>query len=357
VAQVRISQQTENELRHLLTTAFADLPASGHLRVVTIQGIGEATAAVLVAKIVDIERFATADKLVGYFGAFPEENSSGVDKQGNPLPVGTLSMCQKGNDLARCYLWNAARVAIRCNPAVAALYRRLKARGTRGDVALGHCMRKLLHLVFAVWKTDRPFDGDHFPWANPAAAKPATAAAAATPAEGAIPAGDQEAETAVGHKRDLPAGKVVTTATPTVGAARSPVKPASRPRVDFAFLREHVKMEQVLEHLGLMGQLHGRGQQRRGPCPLHGHSTVADRTFSVHLGKNVFQCFQADCALKGNVLDLWAAIHRLPLYEAALHLAGTFGLALNREEEPVKGTRSAGSQHTIPSREMGRANP
>ena len=39
------------------------------------------------------------------------------------------------------------------------------------------------------------------------------------------------------------------------------------------------------------------------------------------------------------MLDLWAAVHRLPIYEAALHLAGTFQLALNREEEPVMGTR------------------
>jgi transposase len=362
VAQVRISQQAEKDLRRLLTTAFADLPASAHLRVVTIPGIGEATAAVLVAKIGDIDRFATADHLVSYFGVFPEENSSGVDKQGHPLPAGTMHMCQKGNDLARSYLWNAARVAIRCNPAIRALYGRLKSRGKRGDVALGHCMRKLLHLVFAVWKTDRPFDGDHFPWANPAAAKPETAASAPTPAQAAIPAGD-EAETAVGHKRDLPAGKVVTTAIPTVGAAASPVKPASpspatgRPRVDFAFLREHVTMEQVLQHLGLMGQLHGRGQQRRGPCPVHGQPTDANRSFSVHLGKHVFQCFHADCALKGNVLDLWAAIHGLPLYEAALHLAETFGLALNREEEPVQGTRSARPRQSPPSSDMAAEDP
>ena len=363
VAQVRISQQAENDLRHLVTTAFADLPASGHLRVVTIPGIGEATAAVLVAKIGDIKRFATADKLVGYFGVFPEENSSGVDKQGHPLPVGTLSMCQKGNDLARCYLWNAARVAIRCNPAIAALYRRLKSRGKRGDVAIGHCMRKLLHLVFAVWKTDRPFDGDHFPWANPAAGKPATAAAAPAPTAAAIPTGDKDAETAVGHTRGLPAGTVVTTASPTVGAAPAPVKPAAtlpgaeRPRVDFAFLREHVKMEHVLEHLGLMRQLHGRGQQRRGPCPVHGEATDGGRSFSVHLGKGVFRCFHADCGAQGNVLDLWAAVHGLGVYEAALHLAQTFGLARNREEEPVKGTRTAGSAHAGPSHEMGRANP
>jgi DNA primase len=64
--------------------------------------------------------------------------------------------------------------------------------------------------------------------------------------------------------------------------------------------------------------------------------TDRDHTFSVHLGKNVFQCFQADCAIHGNALDFWAAMHRLPLYEAALHLADTFHLPRNREEESVK---------------------
>ena len=89
---------------------------------------------------------------------------------------------------------------------------------------------------------------------------------------------------------------------------------------------------------------------------MHGQPTDVNRSFSVHLGKNVFQCFHADCGLKGNVLDLWAAIHRLPLYEAALHLAETFGLAVNREEEPVKGTRSAGSVQTPASGDMASFN-
>ena len=71
---------------------------------------------------------------------------------------------------------------------------------------------------------------------------------------------------------------------------------------------------------------------------MHGQSGDGKQTFSVHLGKNVFQCFHADCGLKGNALDLWAAVHRLPLYEAALHLAETFQLARNREEEPVVGS-------------------
>jgi transposase len=343
VSQLQQCQQAERQLRKMLLAAFSDLPASPHVQVLTIPGIGEATAAALVAKIVDIDRFPTPNHLVNYFGVFPEESSSGVDKHGKPLPPGTLVMSRKGNDLVRAYLWNAVRTGIRLNPALGALYRRLRAKGKRGDVAIGHCMRKLLHLVYAVWKTDRPFDENHFPWEGPSDAQSSTSAPPAVDA-GATAAVNKKA---VGHKRDLPAEKVVTTANSTVEPASGSVKPApqrtvaGRPKVDFAYLREQITMQQVLEHLSCFASLRGSGQQRRGPCPIHSQPGSSERTFSVHLGKGVFQCFQADCGLKGNVLDLWAAIHDLPLYEAALHLAGTFQLALNREEEPVRGTHTS----------------
>ena len=345
VSQVRHTQQAEQRMRKLLGEAFADLPASGHQQLITGPGFGEATCAVLAAKIIDINRFPTDNHLVGYFGCFPEENRSGVDKQGKPLPPGTMCMSQKGNDLVRFYLWNAARVAIRYNPAVRALYARLKAKSKRGDVAMGQCMAKLLRIAFAVWKTNRPFDEQHFSWANPAATQTSPSAQAA-PTPLAV-AGDQPApasghEKAAGHTREAPARKVVTTAPSSVEQATPPVKPttavatpapsSARPRVDFAFLRERVTMEQVLRQLDLFEPLRGTGRQRRGTCPIHGQPTDKERTFSVNLGKNLFQCFHKDCAAHGNVLDLWAAVHRLPLYEAALHLANTFRLPRNREE-------------------------
>jgi transposase len=363
VDQVRQTQRAEEQTRRLLADAYAALPASPHRQLVTIPGIGTATAAAIIAQAVDVNRFPTPEHFVGYFGVFPEENSSGVDKRGNPLPPGTLCMSRKGNDLVRHYLWNAARAAITHNPAIRALYRRLRAKGKRGDVALGHCMRKLLHLVYAVWKTDRPFDEKYFAW-EPTNEPAATAAASAPPAaphpsqSGVIPASTPAAspppaaadaasaptrnETAVGHKRDVPAEEVVTTAAATVAPPPPPVKPArrhARPKIDFAFLRQQVTMEQVLRHLGLLDHLRGRGLQRRGPCPLHAQPGDSQPTFSAHLGKHVFQCFHADCRAQGNVLDLWAAVHRLPLYEAALHLAATFQVPRNREEEPVPGTR------------------
>ena len=340
VTGVRHSAQQQEKLRKLLAQAYQELPSSGHQQLQSIPGIGIATAAVLVAKIVDIERFASADHLVGYFGIFPEENSSGVDPEGNPLPPGTMRMSHQGNDLVRGYLWNAARVALQHNPAVRALSKRLRAKGKRSDVAVGHCMRKLLHLVFAVWKTNRPFDRDHYPW-EPAAEEASVGTPLSSAGSEAASASEQEA---AGHTQALPAKSVVTPADVTVEEPGSTVK-ESRGGVDFGFVREQITMEQVLRHLDRFEGLRGSGSQRRGCCPVHANAGSKDRSFSVHLGKGAFQCFHSACGAQGNVLDLWAAVQQMPLYEATLHLCRTFGLLPNREEEPVKGTRDRAAEN------------
>jgi transposase len=333
VTQLRHCQVAEHKLRQLLLSAHAALPPSGHVQLTSIPGIGAATAAVLTAKIIGIDHFETPEDLVGYFGIFPQEASSGVDPHGQPLPSGTMHMSHKGSDLVRAYLYNAAFSAIQHNPAVRALYRRLRGKGKRSDVALGHCMRKLLHLVFAVWKTNKPFDPQHYPWESDTSVAPKSAN-----------------DEAVGHKREqVPAEKVVTTAPSKVsstapavngadGAASAGTQPStasnhapSRPHVDFAFLRSQITLEQVLRHLGLFEDLKGRAPQLHGCCPFH-EGDRRRRTLSVHLGKNVFHCFHADCQAQGNALDFWAAHRQLPIYEAALDLAATFRLPRNREE-------------------------
>ena len=76
--------------------------------------------------------------------------------------------------------------------------------------------------------------------------------------------------------------------------------------------------------------------QRRGPCPLHNSEDPRKRSFSVNLDKKVFHCFHPPCGAHGNVLDLWAAVQRLPLYEAAQHLAQTFHLQLTSPSGTAK---------------------
>lgn len=331
VAQLRQSQGAEKALEKLLEKTFKALPEGGHRQVPTIRGIGIATAAVLVAKITSIDRFTTVERLISYFGTFPEENSSGVDKHGNPVPPGTMRMSAKGNDLARRYLYMAAMTAIRDNPAVRAVYARQRARGKRGDVALGHCMRKLLQQVFAVWTTNRPYDPDAYPHRKAQEQAKASDKARA------------ESKAAGRNKGQSPKRKAVTAAPVSVEAnqpavkqtlaSQEPSSPQPPALIDFAAVRHQVTMEQVLNRLGHLDRLIGSGPQRRGPCPLHGDEHSRGRSFSVNLDKNVCQCFHPPCGLKGNVLDLWARYHRLPLREAALNLAETFSLDTHRTEK------------------------
>lgn len=317
----------------LVETAFQALPRSAHVQVLTIPGIGLLTAAVLVAKMISIDRFATPENLVGYFGVFPEMNTSGVDRKGKPIPPGTMRMSKKGCDLVRRYLWNAARSAIRWNPAVRDLYARLRAKGTRGDVALGHCMRKLLHQVYGVWASDQPY--------SVAAAMPrqtrlvgeAPAAADSAPADLPPP---PKTKTAAGHKRDvLPERKVVTAATGKVARGQTPVKHVAKSRgsIDYAYLREQISLEQILQHLGYLDRLRGGPVQRAGACPFHTAQRDGSRSFRVNLKKQVFRCCDPSCGVHGNALDLWTLAHRLPLHEAALQLADTFHLNTQRTRE------------------------
>jgi transposase len=161
VRQLRDADARQNRLENLLVSAYRALPRANHLD--SIPGIGAVTAAVLTAFIVHIDRFATPGKLVAYFGVLPVEVSSGVDRDGRPRGPRRYVMSRRGNDLVRRYLWMAALSAIRHNPAVQALHARVAARHPgHKAVAVGHAMRKLLHLAFAIWKKGTPFDGRHY---------------------------------------------------------------------------------------------------------------------------------------------------------------------------------------------------
>lgn len=90
------------------------------------------------------------------------------------------------------------------------------------------------------------------------------------------------------------------------------------PGIDFRQLRANVSMAEVLELLGFV-ILERSGDQVRGQCPLHGASLAGKhRSFSAHLGRNMFRCFK--CGASGNHLDLWAKATKQSPYDAALDL-------------------------------------
>ena len=51
---------------------------------------------------------------------------------------------------------------------------------------------------------------------------------------------------------------------------------------------------------------------------MHGSRSKRSRVFSVHLKTNAYRCFK--CGSAGNQLDLYAALTKKSLYQAALDL-------------------------------------
>ena len=337
IRQLRDTRARKKRLENLLVGAYRQLPTCNHLH--TIPGIGEVTAAVLTAFILDIDRFATPGRLVKYFGALPNEVASAVDRDGNPRGPKRYVMSKRGNDLVRRYLWMAALSAVRFNPAVRALYARVVAKHPqRKAIAIGHAMRKLLHLAFAIWKCGKSFDPEHYDWDQPRHVQQESGIRSQESA--AISDRDVSAkEQAAGLRSGSdPVRKEVTTAcpitsTPADTSVDAALREANGLAIDFAHLKKQLPLARVLDQLGLTSRLKGSGPQRRGPCPIH-RGDGRGRTFSVNLDQNVFCCHDAACQAKGDVLDLWAALHQLGLREAALDLVHSFAL------EPAANTRT-----------------
>ncbi len=241
-------------------------------------------------------------------------------------------MSKRGNDLVRAYLWMAALSAVRRNPAVRALYLRVVAKHPdHKAIAIGHAMRKLLHLVFAVWKTDQPFDPEHYHWTTPRHVADSETKNANVGSDIAMSVKEQ----AAGLKPDVPAQTEVTATRKASLPKLSAVD--DKTFLDFTHLKGQLPMERVLDQLGVSSRLRGSGSQRKAQCPIHG-GDARGRTFSINLDEGVFCCFDKRCGKKGDIIDLWAAVNAMSLREAAIDLVNTFHSNPLPRKEQRRGT-------------------
>lgn len=95
------------------------------------------------------------------------------------------------------------------------------------------------------------------------------------------------------------------------------------PGIDFQVVRAQISMPQVLDLVGFVAKRQS-GRQLRGSCPVHGSNSPRSRTFSVNLRTHRYRCFK--CGSGGGQLELWAAVQRIPVYEAAVDLCKRLGI-------------------------------
>lgn len=116
----------------------------------SIPGIGEATAATLLAELFD-KRYTSARQAAAFAGLVPRLHESGT-LRGRPR------LSKLGPGRLRKALYFPALTALRWNPSIRAVRERLHAAGKPKMVIVGAAMRKLIHIAFGVLKSGRAYD-------------------------------------------------------------------------------------------------------------------------------------------------------------------------------------------------------
>ena len=140
----------EKEIRSL-TKADEQL-ASAIKLITTIGGIGVTSGTSILAEIPLVEDLEDARQLAAYAGVTPRHHQSGTSGSTH------TPMSKNGSSRLRKALFYPAMSAMRYNPACKAFADRLRAKGKKSIVIIGAVMTKLLHLIFGVLRSGKPFD-------------------------------------------------------------------------------------------------------------------------------------------------------------------------------------------------------
>ena len=121
---------------------------------VSVKGIGEASAITILGELCILPENMKAPQWVAYAGLDPQEHQSGTSVKRR----GRIS--RKGNAYLRKALYMPSVAALRYNPNVKAFYKKLVERGGKPKmVALIAVMRKLLHAIWGMFAHDALYDG------------------------------------------------------------------------------------------------------------------------------------------------------------------------------------------------------
>ena len=117
---------------------------------VSIPGIGQRTASLLLSEMPPVAQCDSAKSWVAFCGLAPEPRQSGKSSYSR--------LSRTGTSRVRAGLYLPALAALRCNPAVKSLGQRLKDREKKSRVRIVAAMHKLLRICYGVLKSGLPFD-------------------------------------------------------------------------------------------------------------------------------------------------------------------------------------------------------
>lgn len=121
----------------------------------SIPGIGPATRAQILAFLGAPNQFETAKQCVAFIGLNPKPYTSGTSVNAR------TRISKTGSSALRRAFYMPAIVAMKYNPVLQAFALRLKQAGKKGKVVVCAVMRKLVHIVYGVLKSNQPFNANY----------------------------------------------------------------------------------------------------------------------------------------------------------------------------------------------------
>jgi transposase len=118
----------------------------------SIPGFSDKTAIHILAEMYDLPTYENAKAVAADAGITTSHHESGTTVYRRP------KISRMGKAALRAALYYPAITALKHNPAVQQLAKRLEARGKKKSVIRVAAMRKLMHLAYGVIKNRKPFD-------------------------------------------------------------------------------------------------------------------------------------------------------------------------------------------------------
>jgi transposase len=120
----------------------------------TIPGVGEATISQVLAFIGNVEDFQNAKQLSAFVGLNPKQRQSGTSVSGR------TRLSKIGSSSLRKAFYMPAIVAKKYNPIMKKFSDHLEKAGKPKMLIIGAIMRKLVHIIYGVLKSGKPFDAN-----------------------------------------------------------------------------------------------------------------------------------------------------------------------------------------------------
>lgn len=124
-------------------------------RLMTIKGVGLLTVAIIVAETMGFDQIQNAPQLTSYAGYDVVERQSGSSVKGK------TRISRKGNRYIRHALYFPAMVCCRFNPVFTATYLRINQNKPAKMIGLVAIQRKLLLLMYTLWKNNTTYDPNY----------------------------------------------------------------------------------------------------------------------------------------------------------------------------------------------------